>query len=368
MSQPPDPAPAPARPRRQAHPWRDSSLLIGALLLAAGGVGAYLYFFVYKAVEPLEFSRTLRQGLALADKLDPAYSPDGDSLVAAAPADAAKLVDPPRLVLGVFENDLAAYKDFASRLKQKTGKEVDLVAVPVSGKEAAAELKAGKLHVLALSTGAVPLAVNQAGAVPFAAVADEQGRFGYHMEVVVRADSPVKGLKDLRGKKLHLGSFSSLSSFKGPLVLLWQKEKMLPERDYEFVVTRNQVDSIKGILSGEFEAAAVAGDLLRRVEAEERAKAQKAGQSPPKDAYRTIYRSEETYPPLCFAHAHDLNPELAKRVREAFLEASFRFAGTSLEAAYARANQTRFAPVDYKRDWQAVREIDRQLLALTEGK
>jgi phosphonate transport system substrate-binding protein len=233
----------------------------------------------------------------------------------------------------------------------------------VAAADAVREVKAGNLHVLALTTGAVPVAVNKGGVIPFAVPADDEGKFGFQVEILVRSDSPIKGSKDLKGKKIHLGSFSSLSSFETPLVLLWEKEQLPPGRDHGFAVTESK-DAIRGIIWGDYEVVAVANDYLARRVEEEKEKATKEGKEYPKDAYRSIYKSDVTYPPFCFAHVHDLKPELAAKVREAFT--SFRFEGTGLEAAYAKANQTRFVPVTSKENWKDVRDLDQRLRKMFE--
>lgn len=388
MSSTPEPTPGtPTDPnpkaRRKRAVLRDSLLLLVPILVVLGGAGAYLYWGVYLAVGTVEIPEQLRRGVSLsvADKLDEAFSADGDTLVAAPPADAAKWLDPETLEVGVLDDvsdpkTAKVWEDFRKRLEEKINqgeqkkKAVELVRAPVGASEAAREVNTGKLHVLALTTGAVPWAVNKAGVIPFAVPADDQGNFGYHVEILVRSDSPIKELKDLRGRKIHFGGFSSLSSFKAPLVTLWEKEKLLPkepgEKDgYQFAVTTSR-DAIRGLIWGDCEVVAVASDFLARIEAEEKEQAIKEGKEYPKAPYRSIYKSDVKYPPFCFAHAHDLKPELAKKVREAFT--SFRFAGTGLEAAYAKANQTRFVPVTYKKDWEEVRKLDQRLVTTFEQK
>src|SRR5262249_28642420 len=75
--------------------------------------------------------------------------------------------------------------------------------------------------------------------------------------------------------------------------------------------------------------------------------------------YRTIYTSEKTFPPACFGYTHNLKPELAAKIREAFL--SFEWKGTSLESAYKAANQSKFVPVNYKEHWALVRDVEEEV-------
>jgi hypothetical protein len=79
------------------------------------------------------------------------------------------------------------------------------------------------------------------------------------------------------------------------------------------------------------------------------------------DKVRSIYKSE-TYPPFCIGHVYNLDPKLAGKIREAFK--TFNWKGTGLEKAYKPANQTTFVEVSYKKDWEAVRALDKAILDL----
>lgn len=57
-----------------------------------------------------------------------------------------------------------------------------------------------------------------------------------------------------------------------------------------------------------------------------------------------------------------LQPELAAKIKTAF--ADFAWSDTSLEKAYAPANQAKFVPISYQQDWPAVREIEERATAL----
>jgi phosphonate transport system substrate-binding protein len=69
------------------------------------------------------------------------------------------------------------------------------------------------------------------------------------------------------------------------------------------------------------------------------------------DDVRIIYRSQN-FPTTSFAHAHDLNPTLATKTKQCFFD--YRFPP---EMKKEFLGEDRFVPVDYKRDWEIVREI-----------
>ena len=59
-------------------------------------------------------------------------------------------------------------------------------------------MRSGRLHVAGVNTGGNPVAVSCSGFVPFAMMASEDGSFGYEMEIIVPADSPIQSPADLR--------------------------------------------------------------------------------------------------------------------------------------------------------------------------
>jgi phosphonate transport system substrate-binding protein len=69
------------------------------------------------------------------------------------------------------------------------------------------------------------------------------------------------------------------------------------------------------------------------------------------DAFRIIYKSP-IFPTSSFAYAHDLKPELAKKLTGCFF--SFRFPP---EMVKEFNGDDRFSPITYKDTWKVVRDI-----------
>ena len=124
--------------------------------------------------------------------LDKAYCDKNGDLVADTPD---KTIDPPTLVFAYTPvEDPALYSKvwdgFLKHLEKVTGKKV--VFFPVQSNAAEIEtMRSGRLHIAGVSTGPTPIAVNCAGYVPFAIMGSKDGRFGYEMEIIVPADSPI---------------------------------------------------------------------------------------------------------------------------------------------------------------------------------
>ena len=68
---------------------------------------------------------------------------------------------------------------------------------------------------------------------------------------------------------------------------------------------------------------------------------------------RTIYKSE-TFPTTGYGYAHNLDPALQAKIKEAFF--TFPWEGSSLKAEFK--GQDKFVPITYKKDWSVIRKID----------
>ncbi len=328
------------------------ALLAPAAIVVGFGAWYYSLHAEQKAARKGTTQTFLRHALIAPTKLDAGLIDDTGDLVASAPKDPAKWIDPATLVFATLGQDQQReeerFADFAIHLAKATGKKVEIVAWTDTIPKQMEALRKGDVHLAALSTGAVSTGVNRGGLIPFCVMADAGGKFGYNMQIIVPAASPIKTPADLKGQRLSLASPYSHSGFKAPVVILWKEFGLQPVIDYETPIVGDQESVVVGVAKGELKAGAVASDMLKRMVA--------AKEIDPA-AIRTIYTSV-TFPPACFGYAHQLNRELAKKVQDAFLD--FRWEGTSLEKAYAAAGQTKFERVSYKDAWAPVREIEEQ--------
>jgi phosphonate transport system substrate-binding protein len=277
--------------------------------------------------------------------LDSLYCDENRDLVAEPPKDAAKWRDPSTIVFAytpiedpaVYQN---VFKHFTEYFAACTSKKVVYFNVQNNAAQIEA-MRAGRLHVSGLSSGQTGFAVNLAGAVPFAIKGSERGPRSYQQVVIVKRDSPFQKLSDLKGKKVAHVSPSSNSGHLAPLVL-FPKEGITPGKDYNIVFSGKHDQSLAGVLKGDYDAAPITSDLIERWVLRGNMKA---------DDVRVIYRSQN-FPTTSFAHAHDLNPALATKIKQCFFD--YRFPP---EMKKEFLGEDRFVPVDYKRDWDIVREI-----------
>lgn len=336
-------------------------LAVPLAILTLGVLGYFYYKAQQETPPPLDFLLQVQRSLTGDSKLSSDFIDANSDLVADAPIKADEFVDPETLVFGVLgpdvEKEQERWGDFIVVLEQTTGKKIQLESMETNATTLAevnskaslgrtSDLRAGKLHIVSMNTGAVPLYVNEGGVVPVCVMAKDDGSFGYKMELIVPAKSSIATVNDLKGHRFTFASLHSHSGFHAPLVTLWKEFNLRPERDYSPVFAGNQELIIQLVGKGEIGAAAVASDLLQRLEARGDIK---------QSDYRSLYQST-TFPPACYGYSHRLSPALADKVKAAFLE--FNFAGTSLEKAYGPAGQTKFVPIDYREHWASVRETN----------
>ena len=278
-------------------------------------------------------------------QLETLYCDADRDLVADVPKDPAKQRDPSTLVWAYTPvEDPAVYanvfKPLTDHLAQCTGKR--LVYYPVQSNSAEIEaMRSGRLHFAGFSTGPTGFAVNMAGAVPFAAKGNATAVQGYNLLAIVKASSSYQKLPDLKGKKVAHASPSSNSGNLAPRVL-FPAEGLTVDQDYKPVMSGGHDKSILGVGTGDYDMAAVASDVFDRMATRGTIKAAD---------YRILYRSP-IFPTSSFAHAHDLKPELASKLRECFY--SFRF---TAEMQKEFGGDDRFLPISYQKDWAVVRDV-----------
>jgi len=272
---------------------------------------------------------------------------DGD-LLADPPSEPRQLLDPARLIFTYTPvEDPALYQgiwaEFIDHLSTVTGRPVTYFTVNSYAAMSEA-MRAGRLHVAGFSTGAVPQGVNCAGFHPIATMGRGGAVAGYEMEIITFPGSGIETPGDLRGRRIAFTEQSSNSGYRTPRYILEQEFSLLSERDYTPVFSGAHDNSILGVANRDYEAAAIANEVLDRM---------MARGVVAREELRTIYRSG-TFPTTAYGYVYHLTPELQDAVREAFF--TFDWSGTGLEREFGdRADS--FVPIGYREDWALVREV-----------
>lgn len=282
--------------------------------------------------------------------LDARFCDENGDLVADAPKDPKQLVDPNVLVFAYTPvEDPAVYAKvwdgFIKHMEKVTGKRVQFFPVQSNAAQIEA-MRAGRLHVAGFNTGSNPLAVNCAGFVPFTMMARADNSFGYEMEIITHPGSGINKVEDIRGKTLAFTAETSNSGFKAPSALLKSEFKMEPGKDYKPTFSGKHDSSILGVANKDYPAASIANSVMKRMIARGVVK---------EDQLVSIYKSQ-TFPTTGYGHVYNLKPELAAKVREAFM--SFPWEGSALKAEFAKSGEAKFIPITYKGHWEVVRKID----------
>jgi phosphonate transport system substrate-binding protein len=159
--------------------------------------------------------------------------------------------------------------------------------------------------------------------------------------VIVRKDSPIQKMTDLKGKKVAHTAPSSNSGHMAPMAL-FPKLGVTPDKDYKVIFSGKHDQSILGVNSGDYDAAAVASDVFDRMVERGVIKAEN---------FRVIWHSEK-FPTQDFAYAHDLEPNFRDKMLKCFYD--YRFTD---ELKKAFAGSDRFYPINYKKDFEMVRFV-----------
>jgi phosphonate transport system substrate-binding protein len=301
----------------------------------------------------LVLAAALLVGQALAQQdcprgeLDARYCDVDGDMLADVPTDSSRWLRPSTLIFTYAPTEdpavyQGAFAEFMEYLSELTGLPVQYF--PVRSYAAQIEaMRAGRLHVAGFAAGAVQEGVNLAGFRPVAMMAAHDGSFGYEMEIIVRKGSDIQSLDDLAGRQLAFVSPTSNSGFKAPSALLYAELGLKPDEGYQTAFSGGHDNSILGVANGDYEAAAIASTVLRRM-------VNRGVVS--LDDFDFIYVSQ-TFPSTAYGYVYNLDPAIAEKVREAFL--TFDWEGTALDAEFTDVN--RWIEISYQDDWEVLRRI-----------
>ncbi|MDX2447655.1 MAG: phosphate/phosphite/phosphonate ABC transporter substrate-binding protein [Desulfobacterales bacterium] len=295
----------------------------------------------------------LVSSLAIADcqrgTLDVRFCDEDGDLVADTPTDPKKWLDPDTLIFSytpvedpsVYENVFTEFMDY---LAENTGKKVRWYGAESYAAQVEA-MRSGRLHVAGISTGPTCYGVNLAGYVPFAIMGKADGSFGYKLQLITHKDSDIKTFKDMKGRKIAHVTPSSNSGNQAPRAL-FKALGVEPDVDYKVIYSGKHDNSIMGVANKDYDAAPIASSVLDRMD-------QKGVVSI--DDLRIIWESK-LFPTTSYGYAHNLHPDLARKIVYSFL--SFDWEGTALDKEFGK-QADRFIPITYINHWSDIRTIQK---------
>jgi phosphonate transport system substrate-binding protein len=280
--------------------------------------------------------------------LDKQYCDRDRDLVADLPLDPAEWVNPDTIIFTYRPvEDPAIYAKiwdgFIKHMSKVTGKKV--VFFPVQSYATIYRaMRSGRLHIAGVNTGENPVAVSCAGLVPFAMMASKDGSFGYEIEIIVPKGSSIKSPADIKGRTLAFTSPTSNSGNKAPSALLKSEFGLAKDVDFKTVFSGKHDNSVLGIANKDYEVAAIANSVMNRMFDRKVVD---------KSQITSIYKSA-TIPTTGYGHVHNLHPEVAAKVKQAFF--TFKWEGSDLQKEFKR--EGRFVGIYHKYDWNVIRKID----------
>jgi len=282
--------------------------------------------------------------------LDSRFCDANGDLVADAPSDPSKWLDPDTLVFSytpvedpsVYENVFTEFMDY---LAEKTGKRVRWYGAESYAAQVEA-MRSGRLHVAGISTGPTVFGVNLAGYVPFAIMCKGDGSFGYRLQLITQRDSDIKTVTDLKGRKVAHVTPSSNSGNQAPRAF-FKNMGVVPGKDYEVIYSGKHDNSILGVANGDYDAAPVASSVLDRMIDKGQLK---------RSDIRVIWESQ-AFPTTSYGYVYNLKPSLAKKIVDAFL--TFDWKGSGLAKEFGK-QADKFCPITFKKEWAPIRLIQKE--------
>jgi len=279
--------------------------------------------------------------------LDSRYCDENGDLVADTPKESSKWLNPSTLIFSytpvedpsVYENVFTEFMDY---LAKKTGKKVKWYGAESYAAQVEA-MRSGRLHVAGISTGPTVFGVNLAGYVPVAIMGKADGRFGYRLQLITHKSTDIKKVSDMKGRKIAHVTPSSNSGNQAPRAL-FKAMGVVPDKDYKVSYSGKHDNSIMGVANKDYDAAPIASSVLDRMHDK--------GVVNKKDL-RIIWQSR-LFPTTSYGYAHNLHPDLQKKIKNAFL--TFDWTGTALKKEFGKKSD-KFIPITFKEHWADIRTI-----------
>ena len=207
---------------------------------------------------------------------------------------------------GTEQGTLADYRPIFDAVGRSAGLRFDVKVAQSYG--AAVEALCGKTADIAFLGPVTYLQAKGRGCAELLAVAEEKGASVYYSGLFVRADSDIRAVKDLKGRRAAFGDVNSTTSFLVPVALMMDAG-LAPARDFsELRMVGSHSAGLAALLANQVDVAAMSFDSYE--------KALEQGAAKPGDL-RVLARSEPLpYPPL--AMRAGLDPDLKARLRTGF--------------------------------------------------
>ncbi len=169
---------------------------------------------------------------------------------------------------GTPQEDARQYLPFLDYLDRATGYRFQLHFTPPN-QNIVDELGRGVVQFAAMGAGSYLQAHQRFGAKILARGLNRQGRAEYRSALVVRADSPIRKVTDLRGKRMAFGAETSTQGHLIPRIMLTETGLTLQDlADYSY--TGSHAACADAVISGKYDACGMQDILAGKLVAEGR--------------------------------------------------------------------------------------------------
>ncbi len=202
-----------------------------------------------------------------------------------------------------FREDSRQYLPFIAYLSEATGYKFELYVVP-KGEHIVDALGKGMVQFAAMGAGSYLLAREKYGVIPLVRGLNAEKRAEYRSVIVVKHDSPIKTIEDLRSSRFALGNITSTQGHIIPRIVLAGRGIRLSElKSYEY--TGSHHNCANAVLTGRADACGMQDTMGIDLE--------KAG------LVRIIYTSKY-YPSSGICANKTVSPEMLSKVKKALLD------------------------------------------------
>ena len=201
------------------------------------------------------------------------------------------------------QEDARQYLPLLDYLEQATGYRFELRFTP-KNRQVADELGAGRIHFAAIGATSYVRAREQYGAIALVRGLNYNNKAEYRSMIVVRPDSPLRRVGDLRGKRVAFGDFDSTQGHLIPRIVL--RTHGIGIRDLGgYAYTGSHRNCANAVVVARFDACGMQDTMAQSL----------AGEG----LLRILYTSDY-YPSSGIAANQDVPAEVRKKVLQALLD------------------------------------------------
>ncbi|WP_231741258.1 phosphate/phosphite/phosphonate ABC transporter substrate-binding protein, partial [Halorubrum sp. CBA1125] len=241
----------------------------------------------------------------------------------------------------------SALQPIMNNVEEETGKDTEFR--PLTSYAATVEaMRAEQLHICNFNTGAVPFAVNIAGAVPEAiGLPDDPPLYGYRLWAITQADNEeIWSVDDFAGKNVAHSEPTSNSGNQAPRALFEQEFDLIAGEDYEVNYSGGHDQTTRGVAVGDYDCGPVCSSCAKDV-------IEASGDELQGSDIKAVWASQP-FPNGPFAYRYNLHPDIVEGFQRALYD--YDYAGTEWERG---SDYARHVEIEYKTHWDIILTIQK---------